>query len=510
MENQNAERGPQPTQPKSGGLAGAFLDGVEWVGNKLPDPAVLFLLGAIIVLGMSHALAPTLPDGFEVRWANVGEAAGGVDKHAPSIIESATGRTAKVRAVETSDGGYAAQLFIEGADTPVLDDAQRPLDFRDRGWTVFIQRPMETVDPATGETSVELKPTGEVNIAVSLLTTEGIYWVLKSMEDNFMGFAPLGVVLVGILGIGVAEKTGLIAALLKTFMLVVPRNFLTPTMVFLGVMSSIGSDAGYIVLPPLAAAIYLAAGRSPLAGIAAVFAGVSRRVQRQPADHDTRADHGSVHRVGAQVIDTDRVVAPTASVVLHGRLHLRHHIRGLAHDRALRREAADHARAPEDGGPDPDAGRARGRPPWTARSSGWLATILGIAGGVTMLVAGLNASDRPFARIGMAILLVAAVPGVSGAVYALAKKGLDPTEAKAVLVAMLFLTGLPALDRRPRAAARTCSPRSGNTALSGMDGVFQRWVAVVVPIIFFVFVIPGYAYGIVNGRGSKTPRSPPS
>jgi aminobenzoyl-glutamate transport protein len=503
MENQNAERGPQPTQPKSGGLAGAFLDGVEWVGNKLPDPAVLFLLGAIIVLGMSHALAPTLPDGFEVRWANVGEAAGGVDKHAPSIIESATGRTAKVRAVETSDGGYAAQLFIEGADTPVLDDAQRPLDFRDRGWTVFIQRPMETVDPATGETSVELKPTGEVNIAVSLLTTEGIYWVLKSMEDNFMGFAPLGVVLVGILGIGVAEKTGLIAALLKTFMLVVPRNFLTPTMVFLGVMSSIGSDAGYIVLPPLAAAIYLAAGRSPLAGIAAVFAGVSAGFNANLLITTLEPIMAQFTALGAQVIDTDRVVAPTATWYFMAVSTFVVTFVGWA-TTALFVEKRLTRKSPEDGGPDLTQVEPAGDHPWTGSIiSAWLATILGIAGGVTMLVAGLNASDLPFARIGMAILLVAAVPGVSGAVYALAKKGLDPTEAKAVLVSMVCLTALPALIA-VLVLLPDLFPSIRSTPLSGMDGVFQRWVAVVVPIIFLVFVIPGYAYGIVTGEVRDT------
>jgi aminobenzoyl-glutamate transport protein len=77
------------------------------------------------------------------------------------------------------------------------------------------------------------------------------------------------------LGIGVAEKSGFIAALLQQVMLAVPPALLTPTMVLVGVLSSMGLDAGYVVLPPVAAALYRSVGRSPAAGLAAVFAGVA-------------------------------------------------------------------------------------------------------------------------------------------------------------------------------------------------------------------------------------------
>ncbi|MEX2215365.1 MAG: AbgT family transporter [Phycisphaeraceae bacterium] len=111
--------------------------------------------------------------------------------------------------------------------------------------------------------------------AQNLLSRDGSFWVIDNLVKNFTGFAPLGVVLVGMLGIGVAEKTGLIGAALKLFMLATPRSLLTPAMVFLGIMSSLGLDAGYVVLPPVAAALYKSVGRSPLVGLAAVFAGVS-------------------------------------------------------------------------------------------------------------------------------------------------------------------------------------------------------------------------------------------
>lgn len=119
---------------------------------------------------------------------------------------------------------------------------------------------------------------GEGNEEVTvnnLLNAEGIRYIFESMTDNFINFAPLGVVLLTMLGIGVAERSGLIGAALKGFVLAIPNNLITAGLVFAGVMSSVASDAGYVVLPPLGALLYLALGRHPLAGLAAAFAGVS-------------------------------------------------------------------------------------------------------------------------------------------------------------------------------------------------------------------------------------------
>ncbi|MFP6677202.1 MAG: AbgT family transporter [Pirellulaceae bacterium] len=117
--------------------------------------------------------------------------------------------------------------------------------------------------------------TKEVETVKSLYSSEGMEWIWDNMVVNFTGFAPLGVVLVAMLGIGVAEHSGLIGALLKGMVLITPRRLMTPAVIFIGVMSSMALDAGYVVLPPLAAAVFARSGRSPLVGLGAVFAGVS-------------------------------------------------------------------------------------------------------------------------------------------------------------------------------------------------------------------------------------------
>ncbi|MCG3128770.1 MAG: p-aminobenzoyl-glutamate transport protein [Phycisphaerae bacterium] len=117
--------------------------------------------------------------------------------------------------------------------------------------------------------------TGAAVRAYNLLSREGLQWIFSSLVTNFTGFAPLGVVLVAMIGIGVAERSGLFASLLKGLVSSVPARAITPTIVFAGVMSNVASDAGYVVLPPLAAMAYVAVGKHPLAGIAAAFAGVA-------------------------------------------------------------------------------------------------------------------------------------------------------------------------------------------------------------------------------------------
>src|SRR5690625_4507655 len=109
----------------------------------------------------------------------------------------------------------------------------------------------------------------------NLLNKEGIQYIFLSITDNFINFAPLGIVLVTMLGIGIAESTGLISAILRGFVLSIPKSFITAALVFAGIMSSVASDAGYVVLPPLGAVIFAGLGRHPLAGLAAAFAGVS-------------------------------------------------------------------------------------------------------------------------------------------------------------------------------------------------------------------------------------------
>lgn len=165
-----------------------FLKGVEKIGNKLPHPAMLFLILSLIVIFVS--------------------------------------------------------AIVEALGAPV--------------------------------TYFDAKKGKEITIkAVSLLNADGFRYILNSATKNFTGFAPLGTVLVAMLGIGVADWTGLINTSLKKLLSGVHPRILTVTVVFAGIVSNIASDAGYVVVIPLGAIAFANAGRHPVAGLAAAFAGVS-------------------------------------------------------------------------------------------------------------------------------------------------------------------------------------------------------------------------------------------
>ncbi|MBW4634526.1 MAG: AbgT family transporter [Iphinoe sp. HA4291-MV1] len=116
---------------------------------------------------------------------------------------------------------------------------------------------------------------GKTISAVSLLAPDGIRKIFTLAVKNFTDFPPLGTVLVAMLGVGVAEATGFLSALLRELVLIAPSKLICPAVVFAGVMANIAADAGYVVLVPLGAIIFLAFRRHPLAGLAAAFAGVA-------------------------------------------------------------------------------------------------------------------------------------------------------------------------------------------------------------------------------------------
>ncbi len=131
---------------------------------------------------------------------------------------------------------------------------------------------ISVIRPGTGaDTGVE----AEYIVVENLLTKEGIQRIFTSMVDVFASFPPLGLVLVVMLGIGVAEHTGMISVALRVFVSKVPKYLITFSIVVAGMVSSVAADAGYVVLIPMGAALFLGMGRHPLAGIAAAFAGVS-------------------------------------------------------------------------------------------------------------------------------------------------------------------------------------------------------------------------------------------
>lgn len=108
----------------------------------------------------------------------------------------------------------------------------------------------------------------------NLLSADGLQVFFSSFVDNFAAFSVVAVVLVAMAGVGVAEHAGLMAALIRKIVNVAPRWSLAFILIFVGVLSSVASDAGYLILIPLSAAAFLSVGRHPLAGMAAAFAGV--------------------------------------------------------------------------------------------------------------------------------------------------------------------------------------------------------------------------------------------
>ena len=133
------------------------------------------------------------------------------------------------------------------------------------GWSATY----DVVDPGSGEI---LTRTSTVR---SLLSAEGIRFIFTSIVPNFMNFGAVGVIIVAMIGVGVAEESGLIATLVRKIVEIAPKSIFTFIIVMLGVLSSIAADAGYLVLVPLGAAAFHSLGRHPLAGLAAAFSGVA-------------------------------------------------------------------------------------------------------------------------------------------------------------------------------------------------------------------------------------------
>jgi aminobenzoyl-glutamate transport protein len=157
---------------------------------------------------------------------------------------------------------------------------------------------------------------GTTETVTNLLTGPYLQRMMTEAIDNFTSFAPLGLVLVAMIGIALAEKSGLIACLLRLIVTRVSPRFITPALIFAGILSSLAADVGYIILPPLGALVFLSVGRHPLAGFAAVVAGVSGAFSANlfltPLDPLLS---GLTHSA-ALTFDPDYVVTPLANYYL--------------------------------------------------------------------------------------------------------------------------------------------------------------------------------------------------
>ena len=156
--------------------------------------------------------------------------------------------------------------------------------------------------------------TGDIVTPVNLLSVDGLQRIMGGLVTNFTGFAPLGTVLVALIGIGVAEHSGLIGACLRIVVLNAPRFLLTPIVVFAGVMSNMASEIGYVLLVPLAGLLYVAAGRHPILGIAAAFAGVSGGYSANLLLGTIDPLLSGLSQEAAQIVDPDYTVSPAANL----------------------------------------------------------------------------------------------------------------------------------------------------------------------------------------------------
>jgi aminobenzoyl-glutamate transport protein len=195
------------------------LDGIERAGNRMPHPAILFLWLCVGVILLSQVL----------YWADVKATYEVVVPPNPS----------------------AEQVYYGGSVEPVYIGPNVP-------------EPAATYHMETQTAKVQ-----------GLLTGSGVRYLFTSFVSNFRNFAAVAIILVVMIGVGLAEAAGLIAALIRKLVGVSSPGTLTFIIVLLGIISSIASDAGYLVLIPLGAAAFKSVGRNPLAGIAAAFAGVA-------------------------------------------------------------------------------------------------------------------------------------------------------------------------------------------------------------------------------------------
>src|SRR5262249_15939322 len=214
----------QPTEPPKG-MMQRFLDVVEKVGNKVPHPAIIFLALIVLVVIVAHVCYLA---GASVTTEVIVPVVAEPDKDKPADVTEEAADPA-------TDLGY-------------LTKRKAPKSYK-----------------------VEKK-----KIAVrSLLPIEGVRFAYVSLIPSFMGFTAVGLMIVAMVGAGVAEESGLVNALIRKLVLVSPRKALTYILVFVGILSSVAADAGYLVLIPLAGAVFLSVRRPPLAGLATGFAAVA-------------------------------------------------------------------------------------------------------------------------------------------------------------------------------------------------------------------------------------------
>ena len=179
-------------------------------------------------------------------------------------------------------------------------------------WLCLLLLPLTAVLGAMGLSSVH--PLSDETVTVrSLVDGDGIRYLFTSLVGNFTGFAPLGIVLVAMLGLGVAEQSGLLSVSLASLVRRASGRTLVITVAFAGVLSSLTVDAGYVVLIPLAGLVFQLAGRSPIAGIATAFAAVSGGFSANLLVGPVDATLAGLSTEAARIVDPSRTVDATGN-----------------------------------------------------------------------------------------------------------------------------------------------------------------------------------------------------
>ena len=152
--------------------------------------------------------------------------------------------------------------------------------------------------------------------AVNLLSANGIRHMVTTVVSNFTSFFPLGTVFTIMIGVGVADGSGFMSALLRKVVAATPKACVTAVVVFLGVMSNIASSTGYVVLVPLGAVVFMAFGRHPIAGLAAAFAGVSGGWSANLLIGTNDPMFAGMSTQAAQMLDPNYTVLPVCNWLL--------------------------------------------------------------------------------------------------------------------------------------------------------------------------------------------------
>jgi aminobenzoyl-glutamate transport protein len=153
----------------------------------------------------------------------------------------------------------------------------------------------------------------EVITIKNLLGSEGFRWMYTNITENFVRFPPLGIVLAVMIGIGVAEGSGLFNTMIKALVLGAPKRLVTVAIVFAGIISHLASEAGYVILIPLGAMIFHALGRHPMAGLAAAFCGVSGGFGSNFLIGSVDPILAGLSTGAAQILDKDMIINPAVN-----------------------------------------------------------------------------------------------------------------------------------------------------------------------------------------------------